>query len=565
MADKVALDIEVHGAGSINAATTSLKSLKAAIKAATDEQNKYELGTQAYQDAAQRVAELRDQVDDLRDSSRQLQGTGIERSSQAFSNLGDGIRNLDFDKIKIALQGFKSALAATGITLVIAAVGYLIENFDELSKGSGIVGKALRFVGDVVKGAIELFTKFTDLLGFTNSELDKQGDAIKENADKSKEAIESQTKAYDEQIAIMKANGESAFALERKKQELIIETNKRLVEQTIAYVKAGGELNEEQRKLLTEQLTAIRSAKNAEKVIDIEAKKDAIDRAKKYQDDLNKIGEENFKRYKEQQAIRDQEQRDKEAEEFESVYLAGLDDQNRAKLEAQDRYNFEKEQNELELNERTRLANEKLNQEIEAQNAASLKKRQEDEKAALEGSLSGAQNLNGALQGLSDAYFEYKKSTLKKGSAEELAFAKKQFEINKKLQLANAVVQGVQAVLAAYSSGSAIPIIGAVAGPAFAVLAGITAAANIAKIANSKFDGSGGSVAAATTSASPSLPAPVISSPSANVQGTQFDADGNVIKPDGKSTQEPLRAYVVETDITKTQSQVSSIEQKSKF
>lgn len=565
MADKVALDIEVHGAGSINTATTSLKSLKAAIKAATDEQNKYELGTQAYQDAAQRVAELRDQVDDLRDSSRQLQGTGIERSSQAFSNLGEGIRNLDFDKIKIALQGFKSALAATGITLVIAAVGYLIENFDELSKGSGIVGKALRFVGDVVKGAIELFTKFTDLLGFTNSELDKQGDAIKENADKSKEAIESQTKAYDEQIAIMKANGESAFALERKKQELIIETNKRLVEQTIAYVKAGGELNEEQRKLLTEQLTAIRSAKNAEKVIDIEAKNDAIDRAKKYQDDLNKIGEENFKRYKEQQAIRDQEQRDKEAEEFESVYLAGLDDQNRAKLEAQDRYNFEKEQNELELNERTRLANEKLNQEIEAQNAASLKKRQEDEKAALEGSLSGAQNLNGALQGLSDAYLEYKKSTLKKGSAEELAFAKKQFEINKKLQLANAVVQGVQAVLAAYSSGSAIPIIGAVAGPAFAVLAGITAAANIAKIANSKFDGSGGSVAAATTSASPSLPAPVISSPSANVQGTQFDAYGNVIKPDGKSTQEPLRAYVVETDITKTQSQVSSIEQKSKF
>ena len=44
----------------------------------------------------------------------------------------------------------KTAMAAVGIGLIVQLVQYLIENFDELSKGSNGVAKALRFVGDII-------------------------------------------------------------------------------------------------------------------------------------------------------------------------------------------------------------------------------------------------------------------------------------------------------------------------------------------------------------------------------------------------------------------------------
>jgi len=126
--------------------------------------------------------------------------------------------------------------------------------------------------------------------------------------------------------------------------------------------------------------------------------------------------------------------------------------------------------------------------------------------------------------------------------------------------------------LAAFSSGSAIPVIGAVAGPAYAVLAGITAAANIAKIASTKFDGGG--LGATTTSGSTSLPnvpaPPTINTPGANTSSaTTFDENGQRIG--GNETERVMnptinvKATVVETEMTETQKRVSALETQSKF
>lgn len=124
-----------------------------------------------------------------------------------------------------------------------------------------------------------------------------------------------------------------------------------------------------------------------------------------------------------------------------------------------------------------------------------------------------------AGQGLADAFFDYKIEKAKDGSAEELRLEKRKFEVNKKLQIAQAIMQGTQAVLAAYSSGAAIPVIGPVAGPAFAAAAGLTAALNIAKIKATQFEG--GDVGTTTpVAAAPTVNVPQVNTPENNATPT---------------------------------------------
>lgn len=116
-----------------------------------------------------------------------------------------------------------------------------------------------------------------------------------------------------------------------------------------------------------------------------------------------------------------------------------------------------------------------------------------------------------ASQNLSDAFFDYKLSKAAKGSAEELKLEKKKFEINKKLQVAQAIMAGVQATQAAFASGSAIPFVGAVTGPLFAVAAAATSALNIAKIKGTTFESN------STSTSTPTATTPAVNVP--EVQG----------------------------------------------
>ena len=119
-----------------------------------------------------------------------------------------------------------------------------------------------------------------------------------------------------------------------------------------------------------------------------------------------------------------------------------------------------------------------------------------------------------ATQNLSDAFFDMKMAKVKKGSAEELKLEKQKFEVNKKLQIAQAIMQGVQATQAAYASGSAIPIVGAVTGPLFAAAAAATSALNIAKIKGTTFESN------STTTSTPTATTPSVNVPEVQGQDT---------------------------------------------
>ena len=175
---------------------------------------------------------------------------------------------------------------------------------------------------------------------------------------------------------------------------------------------------------------------------------------------------------------------------------------------------------------------------------------------------------------------------------EEKQLALKKFNEQKKLQVVNATIQGAQAVLAAYSSGAATPIIGVATGPIYAAIAAAFAATQVAMIANQQFTAAEGGIVPGNgpgyIDSVPSLLAPgefVINSRSAQMYPELLSSinergGGKKLVPDlppsnaqgAPSTvfqqdrvQQPIKAYVVETDISDSQKRVNRIKRSVEF
>ncbi len=147
------------------------------------------------------------------------------------------------------------------------------------------------------------------------------------------------------------------------------------------------------------------------------------------------------------------------------------------------------------------------------------KKRIEADKAAVDAGLDIANVGLGALAGLNDLAFEMKKSKLEDGSRAEEAAAKRNFEINKKIQIAIATISGIQGVINALTASSVIPEpFGTILKAANAVAVGVSTAVNIAKIKNTKFNSSGGGGGSASSGGTPAASV-TGAAPAANLYG----------------------------------------------
>ena len=169
---------------------------------------------------------------------------------------------------------------------------------------------------------------------------------------------------------------------------------------------------------------------------------------------------------------------------------------------------------------------------------------------------------------------------------EEYTLKKKEFEINKKLNIANAVIAGAQSVLQAL--GSAPPPINLILA---ALVAGLSAV-QIGVITNEQFTAAKGGIVPGNGSpyvdSVPSLLAPgetVINATSSSMYPELLSqinevGGGNSLVPNlpQKSAsqtapavysidqkQQPIRAYVVETDVTDTQKRVNRIKRSVEF
>lgn len=608
---KVGVEVEVKGA---EKSISSIKDLKTAIKEARNEQVKsaeaFGEGSKEYLTASKRVAELKDKVDDLSDSTKSLAGTGLERASAGMQQFGDGLKNLDFQKVKVGLTAMKTAFAAVGIGLIVQLISYLIENFDSLSKGSGGLAVALRFVADILKTYIDLvgsvINYFTDLVGLTSETqraIEAQGEAFVDAAKNSKDAIANQSAEYDNLINAAKASGKSTVELEIKKQEAIIETNRALLRQALEYVKAGGVVDAEQKKLINEQIKAVETASTQIEIIKSnEAKRiqevntKAFEK-KKAEDE--KLKNDNIAALKQ---LEDATIANETNEETRAIAKANLDrkrrdeDINNLKIN-QDTKNALIIQSEITLANQLKAINDKAiadkkaiedkaaadklaqDEKNEAFLQAKYKKDDDELKAKIEKDKQNEKDANAArlqatidglnaAQQVTDLFFAFKSSKLKKGSAEELENAKKGFQVNKALQLASATLSGFQAVQNAFTTANLSPI--TLAFPAYpfiqAGLAGVFSAANIAKIAASKFEGGGGSPSTGGGGGGgASIPAPpTISNQNANVEGTQFDENGKRIGAKNDNTINVVATVGVD-EITAKTNRVNVLEKQSTF
>ena len=172
--------------------------------------------------------------------------------------------------------------------------------------------------------------------------------------------------------------------------------------------------------------------------------------------------------------------------------------------------------------------------------AAALKSKNEIE--AAEGTVKVSQDVLAAVS-----------SVLAEGSAEAKAIA-----------LANATISGIQGVQAAYTSASAVPIVGVALGPIAAAAAAVVAGKNISKIANQKTGAKGGGGASVgssslnTPASAPSLNEETLFS-SQNLQGAGSENIG-----EGAGVNQ-IKAVVVESDITDAQSRINNIERSSEI
>jgi len=199
--EKIGIEVEVKGA---EKSISSFKDLKTAIKAAKDEQiamtSKFGEGSIEATKAGQKLAGLKDKVEDLNDSTKSLKGSGVEKLTSSFRLLGEGLGTFDFDKIKTGFKGVGAAMGAIPIFLLIEGIKLLYDNFETIAamfdktslaekalaeatkEVSGELAKVLEGVQNV-EGAFNSFNKGTlskdetlkiynetlgDSLGYTN-------------------------------------------------------------------------------------------------------------------------------------------------------------------------------------------------------------------------------------------------------------------------------------------------------------------------------------------------------------------------------------------------------------
>jgi hypothetical protein len=500
--------------------SNSLKQLRADLKAA---QSAALNGDGA---AAQRVAELKDKIDDLKDSTQTLQGSGVERLNTSMGKLTEGFTNFDSDKIKTGFKGIGSAMSAIPIILIIEGIKALIENFDV-----------------VVKFAKNLTDSFSDTeRAVKDLTLSTEKDTI---------ANKTLISQYTNEIALLTAKGGSEKELtELKKKKLLVEieelqNNVRLRYAKVQEVIANDDLSEsilrlsiaaakkigadklaeqgekqlakDKKERYKEDLDAFREstrqvedAKTGLQILDIEYNKKQVESAKQTSSDKLQIAKEEQARLadienaaidREEQRVKDSLERQKQAAamsiELEKQLIEGLEQQqqqyyidqvaladaNLLDVQRNGTHYLEAQLQLLNAEREQELSNTELTQ---AQRAEIINKYREQEfqlnQKYYSDNLQAAGNLTNSLGDLSNSLFDLKRSNLQKGSEEDKAAAKKQFEVNKAFGITTALIQGAVAVINASASVPYLPV-----GLAASIAATATTAATVAKISSTQF------------------------------------------------------------------------------
>jgi hypothetical protein len=511
-----------------------------------------------------------------------------------------GVLNFVIGAGSTALKLFRLALISTGIGAIVVGIGALISNF----------GKVKEVIMDVINTAIAPFRAALQFLGLIESDQEKarreRAEAEKkriaeerklrsERADELKKQIEKEEKLrdrlitkYDDEIRIAKSLGKNTIEIERQKLKALIESFKlqkqlfdeqfELRQQNIKSRQEEFEAQLKENNFFTSKIAEVglQRAKETNEQL-LEQKQENNDKLKDAEIDLlvfeNEIATERRKERKKQDE-KDIEDAKKKAEQLLKIErerlqnIQDLENELYATIEELDeearQRNLTDQQKEIEavqekyfaLINDTRLGEEeilRLKQYAKDEEAA-INQRFRDQKAAADKEAKDKeiaderelQNLKldlatQSIQGIMDITKAFAKDNEKS--------QKRAFEINKRLQIAQALIATYQGANQAFTTTAANPL--SIANPSLPFIAAAAAIAqglaNVATISRQQFQG--GSAGGGGTTTAPNFGAGETAPTIAPVTNT------STLVP-----QEPQQVFVTETDITNTQNQVAVIE-----
>jgi hypothetical protein len=523
---------------------------------------------------------------------------GIKESVPAFKAMGAAG--------KTALTGIKSGIAATGIGLLLVAVGTIVAYWDDIKEAINGVSSEQEALNAKSAANLEMQQSKLDAIGGQENILKLQGKSEKQILQIKLAQTDQVIKATEAQI---KQN-----EITLKAQISASQRNKDILQGIIRYITApltsllytidligkavgkdfglekkfsGGlaklmfdpdKVKEEGEKALAEQRNQLTKLQNDRAGLQLQVqaidKQDADARASKQKEANDKAiakqKEANDKKLKDQEEYNEKR---KQAEQDLNDELDKISDKWIAKQskDAEDRKakRAKDEQdiydNQIGFQEAAIIKDEEnlvakknlldLQKELELQN----KELTEGEKAAIEAKYAkqkadldtAASDKQLALEKeRQDARYKAVSDTLQTISSISELFAgkskeqqRKAFNVQKAVNIATATIDTYKAAVSAYASGSKFsPIFGAVAAAA-AVTAGLL---NVKKIADTKFDAGGATGGGGGAGTAPNVP---------NVQAANF----NVVGAGGANqlaqlSSNPIKAYVVSGEVSSAQS-----------
>lgn len=583
MADnKVVLEFELQGN-----ATEKTQSLRAQMKSLREELARLPEGTAEFNKVQKQLGDLTDKVGDLSRGVNTLAGDPLERLNNSFGMIGSSIMSLDFGAAITGLNGVSSAvgdlkakdignifkdvggalanlgkaLLTNPIFLVAGAVALIVMNFDKLLKIMPSVEKGLTGISETERQIARASEARAEASKRNYENIDKQSNILKLQGKTEKEILQYKLKALETAIADRKTQ----IKTQQEQAKIQIQTaqrNREILEGILIFVNAplltilktidvisawtGGDTN------LAGGLVDFM----ADFMIDPKEQKDELDKLIVQNNDalmsmqndyaglqlsLQAMDKKTTETQKSESEKQQEVKRESARGEIEIIKSKGL--------------------TRLESERRTGLDLSKMSEDLVKSRAAmeiaiEEQKRQtilEGEIALKNARLQIASETIGGLMDLASAMSDF-----------GLVNAKKSFQINKALGIAQATIQTYEGATAAFTTASKSPI--SIAFPGYpAVMAGIAVAAGLAKIAKisaTKFNpgtsttpsagggGGGGGLGSAGGMGSGSTSAPALDLSFLNNK---------------KTGAQPIQSYVLATNVTSAQDAQQKILDQSKL
>lgn len=602
MAEDVILKVGVEGTGQ---GETKIKSLKAQLKEMKNELLGLDEGSDRFKKLSKEAGELEDRIGDVNQKVKAL--SSDTKRLDALVGVGSAIAGgFQAAQGAMALFGSNSKEVEKAIQNIIAVQGVLngVQQVGQFITAKGIVQDALwgkqkslltaaqwalnaamtaNPIGLIIAGlaalgaAIYAVIKYYDKLvavfkiwvGIWDEQAVKEAEEAKERDKRHKEKIdrikaeraeqeklhkERQTQ-FDLEIDRLEAEGKSSKALRIQKQEDILAEKKAVLQANIDIINATVQRYETEAALrgksLEEFLGSVGIQYNtAKKQLEdqLELQKDAIYSAEtelirlKNSDATTIDVKINFPKPEELEKVEFKDQ--KPIEVTEDLFEEELDMQ----FEAEAEHYSRRQQMLKDYYDQGKITADEYYAHLadsEAELASITAQRNADKLASFD-------KYTKAVNDLTRNIFTLTNNLGKQDEESKKKRAKRQFEIKKALDIAEAALDGTKAVLSTFANTPG----GIILKSAAAGIAGAFAAVKIAAIGSAKFEGSTPSTSSVGTSSA----------------GDSAENVGNVTPninaiPGGSTllNQEPQKVVVIESDITKVQKKVNVIEQQATF